>query len=150
VTLIVTIIRAIGLPACIVIGLLVFYEGVPGASRIAIPTTVPVVGGIGLVDVPVLGNLSTGRVNSYAAEQVRLATAELVSRSELTAAQAQLARERELRQAAQNAEVQARLRAHAAGLAASEARDRLEALIASDDGDDGATLTEEDIRWLAQ
>jgi hypothetical protein len=139
VTLIATIIRAIGLPACIVIGLLVYYEGLPGAHRIPF-----------LTSVPIIGDLTTGRVHSYAADQVRLATAELVARSELTAARAQLARERELRQAADTAAIHAQLRAHAADRAKAEAQARLDALIAADTSEDGATWTEGDLRWLAQ
>ena len=76
--------------------------GIPGAARIAIPKSVPIVGGIGLVDIPLIGDLTTGRVHTYAAEQVRIATVsanelcdgrveKLVSTSELFAAKSQLA-----------------------------------------------------------
>tara|TARA_R110002020_G_scaffold21450_2_gene72845 strand:+ start:2406 stop:2825 length:420 start_codon:yes stop_codon:yes gene_type:complete len=134
-----TIIRAIGLPACIVIGLLAFYEGVPGAHRVPF-----------LSSVPVIGNLVTGRVHAYAADQVRLATAGLVAKAELTAAKAQLARERELRLAADKAATEARNRALAALRLKQDAQKALEERISKDTGKDGAVWTEEDIKWLAQ
>lgn len=76
--------------------------GIPGAARIAIPKSVPIVGGVGLMDIPIIGDFTTGRVHTYAAEQVRIATArtnevcngrieKLVSASELFAAKSQLA-----------------------------------------------------------
>jgi hypothetical protein len=49
------VIRTIGLPACAVALLLVYYEGLPGASRIPF-----------LSSIPVVGDLLTGRVHSYA------------------------------------------------------------------------------------
>ena len=133
------IIRAIGLPACIVIGLLVYYEGIPGAGRIPF-----------LSSVPIVGDLTTGRVHSHAADQVRLATADLVTKAELTAARAQLSRERALRRIADEAALEARDRARAALRARTEAERELEARIAADSGGDGATWTEKDIQWLAR
>lgn len=137
--MIAVIIRAIGLPACIVIGLLVYYEGIPGAHRVPF-----------LSSLPVIGDMATGRVHAHAADQVQQATAKLVARSELTAVQAQLARERQLRLAADTAAREAGIRAYAADRAKAVALARLEAAIAADTGEDGAVWTEGDIRWLAQ
>jgi hypothetical protein len=133
------IIRTIGLPACIVIALLVYYEGIPGASRIPF-----------LSSVPIVGDLTTGRVHSFAADQVRLATADLVASAELTAARSQLAREQALRRIADEAALEARDRAVAALKARTLAERELEARIAADSGSDGATWTEGDIQWLAR
>lgn len=134
-----TLIRAIGLPACIVIGLLVYYEGLPGAARIPF-----------LPSIPIIGDLTTGRVHSHAADKVRQATAKMVASAELTAVQAQLEQERAWRRAADTAAVEAHLRAYAADRAKAEAQSRLEALIAADTGEDGAVWTQEDLQWLDQ
>jgi hypothetical protein len=133
------VIRVIGLPACLVILLLAYYEGVPGANRIPF-----------LSSVPVIGDLATGRVHSHAADQVRRATADLVARSELAAVRAQLAREQALRRIASEAEVEARERARDALKAKSLAEQELEARIAADSGTDGAVWTEGDLQWLAR
>jgi hypothetical protein len=98
------------------------------------------------ISLPFIGQVINGRV----ANAVDTATAGLVARSELTAARAQLERERELRQAADNAAVQARLRAYAADRAKAAAQSKLDEMIAADTGDDGATWTDEDLKWLAQ
>ena len=63
-TIIYAIARYLGFGGCIALGLLGYYEGIPGAWRIPY-----------LLAVPALGDLSTGKVHSYAAEQVRIATA---------------------------------------------------------------------------
>lgn len=133
------IIRAIGVPACIVMGLLVYYEGIPGAHRIPL-----------LSSLPIIGDLTTGRVHSYAADQVKLATTGLVARAELTAAKAQLERERALRRAADNAAIEAQLRAHAADRAKAEAQANLDARIEADKSEEGAKWTKEDLQWLGR
>lgn len=131
------IIRAIGLPASILIVLLVYYEGLPGAARIPF-----------LSSVPIIGDLTTGRVHAHAADEVRRATADLVARAELKAVEAQLEREREFRRIADRAFVQARQRADEAEKAARLASKKLEKQIAEDTGDEGAVWTEGDIRWI--
>jgi len=133
------IIRVIGLPACIVIGLLIYYEGLPGASRIPF-----------LSLVPVIGDLATGRVHSYAADQVKLATSSLVAKSELAAVAAQLEQERALRRAADDAAAQARIRASASERAKADALIKLNARIAADTDREGAEWTEGDIKWLGR
>ncbi|WP_299864355.1 hypothetical protein [uncultured Hoeflea sp.] len=135
--MIAAIIRTIGLPACLVALLLVYYEGLPGAARIPF-----------LSSVPVIGDLATGRVHAHAADEVRRATADLVARAKLRAVEAQLERERVFRRAADNAAREAVVRAHAAERAKDEALADLEDLIAADTGDDGAVWTEGDLQWL--
>jgi len=138
-TILIAIIRAIGIPACLVIGLLFFYEGLPGASNIPF-----------LSSIPILGDLTTGRVHAYAAQQVKQATAGLVAQAELTAAKAQLDRERELRLLADQAATEARNRAAAALKLKNDARKALEDRIASDTSEDGCVWTSEDLQWLGR
>lgn len=133
------VIRTIGLPACAVLLLLIYYEGLPGASRIPF-----------LSSVPVVGDVLTGRVHSHAADQVRKATADLVAKAELAAVKAQLDREREFRRIADQALVDAARRAEAAEQARNEALADLEARIASDTGEEGAEWTEGDLQWLGR
>lgn len=132
-------IRMIGLPACLVILLLAYYEGVPGASRIPF-----------LSSAPIIGDLASGRVHSHAAEQVRLATADLVAKTEVAALRAQLAREQALRRIASEAEIEARERARDALKAKGIAEQELEDRISADSGSDGAVWTEGDLEWLAR
>lgn len=138
-TILVAIIRAIGIPACLVIGLLAFYEGIPGASNIPF-----------LSSIPVLGDIATGRVHAYAAQQVKLATAGLVSQAELTATKAQLARERALRVIADQAATEARNRAAASLRAKTAAQNALDDRIAADTSDDGCVWGEGDLKWLGR
>jgi len=103
--------RYLGVAGCIIVGMLGFYEGIPGAWRIPF-----------LSEVPILGDLATGKVHSFAAEQVRIATAQqtaicngriekLSSSAELAAALATLDRERALRRMADYAAAEADERA---------------------------------------
>lgn len=110
--MIAVIIRAIGLPACVVIGLLVYYEGIPGASRIPF-----------LASVPIIGDLATGRVHAYAAQQVEIAAAGMVASAELAAAKAQLAAQREIAARSADAASEALRRVRVG----EDARQRLEA-----------------------
>ena len=137
--IIAAIVRAVGLPACIIALLLVYYEGLPGASRIPF-----------LTSIPVIGDLTTGRVHSFAADEVRRATKGLVDKAEIAALDARLARERALRHAADQAAEEARKRAMAAKTALSDARAKLEKRISEDTSDDGAVWTEGDVQWLEQ
>jgi hypothetical protein len=81
------VIRAIGIPACLVIGLLFFYEGIPGASRIPF-----------LTSIPVIGDLTTGRVATERAKAAADARRTYVDAMEKAALAAQLA-ERDRQQA---------------------------------------------------
>jgi hypothetical protein len=59
--------RHLGVAGCACLLLLWHYEGIPGAAKLRFPETWPVVGGSGLVDVPLIGDLTVGKVESYAA-----------------------------------------------------------------------------------
>jgi hypothetical protein len=89
--------RYLGFGGCVARGFLVYYEGVPGAAKLQLPDNWHVVGGFGLADVPLVGDLVVGRVEAYSAEQVRIAKATMVSAYEYGALEAQLNKERDLR-----------------------------------------------------
>lgn len=145
-TIIATVIKAIGLPATVIIALLAYYEGVPGASRIPYASSIPII-----------GDLATGRVHAYAADQVAIATAavskqcefdksQMVSRAVADALAATLAQERRFRTAADIAASEADKRASEA-LRSKEAADvQIEALKA--EAKDLPTWTKEEIEWL--
>lgn len=78
------------------------------------------------------------------------AIGDYVHSAELTAANAQLVEEKRRRMAAQDAERVARERAAAAEQQSAIDRAELEAVIAKDDGADGATWTDGDLRWLQE
>lgn len=120
-TLVLSILRQIGLAGCILIGAFLYYEGIPGLNRF------PILGAI-----PLIGDLAVGRVAIVRDQAVKDATAELVSRAELKAAQA---RADELqRQAKRNAEaaLAAHKQAEIATANADAARAELERKIADE------------------
>ncbi len=138
-TILAAVVRQIGLAGCLIVGLLVYYEGIPGAARLP-----------GLSSLPIIGNLTTGRVSAHAADEVKRATADLVSIAERDALVAQLVLERKRAMVSAQSfdELTKRLEAqHAANDALSE---KLEAAIAADRGDDGCTWSAGDIEWLRQ
>lgn len=145
-TVLSALVRVIGWPACIVMGLLAYYEGIPGAHRIPF-----------LSSVPVLGDLASGRVHAFAAQQVALATAEaagqceadkkqMVSRATVDALAAVLAQERRNRAAADIAAADAQKRAGEALRAKEDAESRIEALKAQ--AKDLPTWSPEELLWL--
>lgn len=151
--------RYIGWPGVLLVGLFVYEEGLPGAHRIAFPDSWPVVGGFGLASVPIFGDLTTGRVHAYAAEQVALAKAsvakqcdfeksQMVSRATADALAATLLQERRFRDAADIAAADAQKRAGEALRAKEEADARLAALQESAAKDGLPTWTAEELRWL--
>lgn len=81
-------VKTIGITGCALLALWTYEEGMPFADRLVIPASIPLVGGFGIGNIPVIGQLTVGHVQSYAADQVKLATAELVSKAQVTAAQA--------------------------------------------------------------
>ena len=89
--------RYLGFGGCVALGFLVYYEGVPGAAKLQLPDNWHVVGGFGLADVPLVGDLAVGRVEAYSAKQVCIAKATMVSAYEYGALEAQLNKERDLR-----------------------------------------------------
>jgi len=151
--------RLIGIGGVLFVGLLLYEEGIPGAARIRIPDAVPLVGGFGLVDVPVIGDLTAGRVKTYAAEQVKIATAaakavcdgkleKMVSGYELAAAKAEIAELERQRNAAAQVLEDYRKRARADQQSLQVAHEKLERAIAEDVGDDGGRWTDADQRWM--
>jgi hypothetical protein len=131
--------RYLGFGGCIALGLLAYYEGIPGAWRIPF-----------LSNVPVIGDLATGKVHSYANEQVRLATAKMVSAFEYEVVSQQLAEER--RRADQAAQIteEYRKRTEAAVRATAQAQDKLEKAIAEDTDADSPTWGDRDYLWLCE
>ncbi|MHC2298132.1 hypothetical protein [Rhizobium mongolense] len=94
--------RTIGIGGVAFLGLYIYDWGIPGASRIPY-----------LSSIPILGDLTTGRAHSYAADQVRLATSQMVTKFERDALASQLAAERRLHAEANLAAAEARTRAEA-------------------------------------
>jgi hypothetical protein len=103
--------RTIGIGGMAFLGLWIYDWGIPGASRIPY-----------LSSIPIIGDLTTGRAHSFAADQVKIAMAQqtaicngriekLSSSAELTAALATLDRERVLRRMADEAAFEADKRA---------------------------------------
>ncbi|TBA80342.1 hypothetical protein [Rhizobium ruizarguesonis] len=139
--------RTIGIGGCAFLALYVYDWGLPGATRIPY-----------LSSIPIIGDLTTGRAHSYAADQVKIATAaqkaqcearleKTVSAFQYEALAAQLAEERRRRLIADLLTTEASKRAEAAVRAKSEAQAALEARIAADTDPDGGRWTEEDGRW---
>ncbi|WP_018516499.1 hypothetical protein [Rhizobium leguminosarum] len=139
--------RTIGVGGCAFLALYVYDWGLPGAARIPYMSSIPII-----------GDLTTGRAHSYAADQVRIATAaqraqcdarldKTVSTFQYEALAAQLAEERRRRLIADLLTTEASKRTEAAVRAKSEAEAALEARIAADTDPDGGRWTEEDGRW---
>lgn len=137
-----SIIRAIGLPACLVVGLLFFYEGIPGASRVPF-----------LTSVPVIGDLTTGRVATERAKAAADARRAYVDTMEKATLAAQLAeRERQDRAGAIALE-EYRKRLAASQAAEQAASDKLESEIAENENALEAAgracrLDDADLLWL--
>jgi hypothetical protein len=142
--------RYLGFAGCCVVLLLFYYEGIPGASKLKLPDAWPLIGGFGINDVPVIGDLTTGKVHSYAAEQVTLATADMVTKFERDTLAFQLAKERSDRLRAEQMTTEASKRADAALRAKTDAEQALEVRIKADTDPDGGRWTEEDEKWNAK
>ncbi|SCM73319.1 putative Multidrug resistance efflux pump [uncultured Pleomorphomonas sp.] len=95
---------------------------------------------------PLVGQVIDGRVQTA----VKAATAELVSRSEVTALNAQLKEIERQRQVAINAATAARARAEQAQKETTDALAKLDAAVAADAGPDGCAFTDDDLEWLRQ
>ncbi|MGV1912094.1 hypothetical protein G6K96_21500 [Agrobacterium vitis] len=87
-----------------------------------------------------------GRVSSA----VAVATSELVNKAEVTALQAQLDRERELRAAAEQSATEANKRAEAARAAKDKAMADYAAMVAADPDGGESRVTKEDREWIAK
>jgi hypothetical protein len=132
--------RTIGIGGIAFLGLWIFDWGVPGASRIPY-----------LSSIPILGDLTTGRAHSYAADQVKLATADMVTKFERDALASQLATERRLHAEANRAAAEARTRAEATQRAKDEADAEVDRLrIGASQNTKLSRPTEEDRLWLDQ
>lgn len=131
--------RLIGFGGCAFIALYIYDWGIPGAARIPY-----------LSSIPIVGDLTTGRAHTYAADQVKIATADMVTRFERDALAAQLAKERQDRLNAEVAATEAKKRADIARMAEQKAQADLDKRILEDTGDDGAVWTEGDLRWLGR
>ncbi|MEF3124640.1 hypothetical protein [Rhizobium leguminosarum] len=140
--------RYIGFGGCCALLLLGYYEGIPGALRIPF-----------IASVPIIGDLTAGRLRTYAAEQVRLATAaakqqcdgrveKLVSQSELTAANAKLAQLQRQIAAMNQAQTAFQTQAAADQQSLKVKNEQLEKAIAEDAGGSGCTWTPDDLQWL--
>ncbi len=95
---------------------------------------------------PLIGQVINGRVQN----EVAAATKDTVASFRLTAALAQLDKERKDRETADQLRSDAEKRAQAAGTARDKAKADLEARIKADTSPDGAVWTEEDIQWQSR
>jgi len=147
-TLLAALARIIGIGGVLFVGLLFYEEGIPGASRIPL-----------LTSIPILGDLTAGRVHTHAAEQVKIATAaakavcdgkleKVVSGYELAVAKAEIAEMERQRNATAQALEDYRKRARADQQSLQVAHEKLERAIAEDVGDDGGRWTDADQRWM--
>ncbi|HEY0120674.1 MAG TPA: hypothetical protein VGC14_02745 [Rhizobium sp.] len=142
-------VKFIGWPGVLLLAFYIAEEGIPGASRIPF-----------LSSIPIIGDLTTGRVHSYAADQVKLATAKqtaicdgklekTVSTFQYEALAAQMAQEARLRTAAEQANTEASKRAAASQQAKETADAEIQRL--SDEAKQNkklSTPTKEDLQWL--
>lgn len=145
-TLFTWLLRYIGWPGVLLIAFYIYEEGIPGAHRIPL-----------LTYIPVIGDLTTGRVHTYAAEQVRLADARckaktdgMVTRFERDALTAQLNIERKRANDAMLTLEEFRRR-HATLVAEQKInREKAEKDIEEDNSnEDGAPrVTGDDLLWL--
>lgn len=131
------VLRALGLPVCIIIALLGYYEGVPFLRDIPFADRIPVV-----------RELITGRVATERAKAASAAREGFVALLEKTALEAQLAKERQDRLLAAQLYDEAQKRATAAAQAKKAADEKLTKNIQGDSGPDGAVWTDSDIEWL--
>lgn len=141
-TILATIFRLLGLPACIFLGMLLFYEGLPGAARVPL-----------LTSIPVIGDLTAGRVAVQRAEAAEAARLEYVALAETAAKAAELEeRERQQKAAAISLE-DYRRRLATARANESATADRLEQEIARHETELDSTgracrIDDADIDWL--
>jgi hypothetical protein len=155
-------VKVIGIGGCAFLALYVHDWGIPGAARIAIPQSVPIVGGFGLANVPILGDLTTGAANTFAADQVRIATAsqtsicdakleKLVSGEELAAANARATQMQKQLIQAQQIKEEAETQSADLDRKAQEAQNELDKRTAADQaGVDGARWTDADVLYFRQ
>ncbi|MFL5015387.1 MAG: hypothetical protein ACJ8EW_04185 [Rhizobium sp.] len=134
--------RLIGIGGILFIGLLLYEEGIPGAHRIPF-----------LTGIPIIGDLTAGRVHTYAAQQVTLATSNMVTKFERDTIASQLAEMERQRNAATQATEEHRRRLVAAEAAEQTAKDTLENEIQSyelqlSEKNRACAVTAADRQWL--
>jgi hypothetical protein len=143
-------VRYIGWPGVLLGLLYVYEEGLPGAARVPY-----------LSSVPILGDLTTGRVHTYAADQVRMAKfqakvqcdadkSHMVTTFERDALAAQLQLERQRLNDAQQVAEEFRKRYTATAELNRINQEKAEKAIAEDNlNEDGAgRVTDDDVNWL--
>lgn len=136
-TLLISILRQIGLTGCVVLLLLGFYEGVPFVRDIP------------FIDrVPVLREIFAGRVKTAVAEANDAAREGYVLLAEKEAAEAQIAEMERQRNAAARALEEYRKRAAADRLTDRISEEQMEKAIVEDNADDGSRWTDADRDWL--
>lgn len=135
IALLTTLARFIGVGGVVAIGLLFFYEGIPGASRIPFITSIPV-----------LSDLIAGRVATHAANEVQKATASMVSKVENDALKAQLEMERHLNDALKKANEELARRSLASEATAKQRQEALEKALDAAKG--FQRPTQEELQWL--
>jgi hypothetical protein len=143
--------KTFGLAGCALAIVLVYYNGLPLLNRY-----------LWLANVPIIGQFAVGHVESYATEQVKLATAKqaaiydaklekTVSTFEYDALDAQMAQETRLRTAAEQANTEASKRAAASQQAKETADGELARLrIEASQNKKLSSPTPEDIQWLSE
>jgi hypothetical protein len=131
--------RYLGFGGCIALGLLAYYEGIPGAWRVPF-----------LSNVPVIGDLATGKVHSYANEQVRIATAKMVTAFEYGVVVELITAERRHRLAAAHNTQYTRNRPEAGVQARPYPKTKLEKAIADDKDTDSPPWSDGDFGWLCR
>ncbi len=107
--------RIIGIGGILFIALLLYEEGIPGANRIPF-----------LPSIPIVGDLIAGRVHTHAAQQVKLATANMVTTFERDTLASKLGEMERQRNAASQAVEEHRKRLEAAQASEQAAKDNLE------------------------
>jgi hypothetical protein len=143
--------KTFGITGCALAVVLVYYQGLPLLNRYP-----------RLSNVPIIGQFAVGHVETYAADQVKIATAaqksacdakieKTVSTFEYDALAAQMAQEARLRSAAELANTEASKRAVASQQAKETADAELARLrIEAGQNKKLSSPTAEDIQWMSE
>lgn len=142
-TILLAIARGLGLPLCIFLGMLAFYEGMPGASRIPY-----------LTSVPIIGDLTAGRVTVERDKAAKAARQACVSETLIKAQQAEAAERARQQRAGAVVLEEYRRKLEAERTAQAQAQDKLEQEIADHEreikalGRSCAVIDDADRDWL--
>lgn len=129
--------KLIGWGGVVAIGVVIYFTGLPIINKIPY-----------ISYVPLAGELAVGRMQTYADEQVKLATSAMVSKAELDAQTAIADRERELRLAADQVSSNAQKRADDLQAAVNSQSQQIKDLTESAKG--LPTWTDQEIQWFKQ